>query len=123
MEPDLLDIPVSEFAIVDRGCTIEHWNQNWEDVSEIGRLAPKPVRRNCIVECEVAIRRDRNVAESLAELRAFLVDKSPIFVATHACPFDALCHWFQVLISAFELNGILDDLLMRADITGIKTKT
>ena len=42
------------------------------------------------------------------ELRAVLQGELPSFVATYACPFNGLYHWFQVLISVVEIKGRRD---------------
>jgi diguanylate cyclase (GGDEF)-like protein len=44
----------------------------------------------------------------------------PSFVATYACPFNGLHHWFQVLISAWEFNGKRHASLMHVDVSALQ---
>jgi hypothetical protein len=69
-------------------------------VAEIGWLLPKQPGWSYIAECEAAIGRGCDVAEVLAGLRAVLQGELPSYIATYACPFNGLYHWFQVVISA-----------------------
>lgn len=42
------------------------------------------------------------------------------FVATYACPFDGLFHWFQVLISAVEIKGERYAIFMHVDVSAMQ---
>ena len=51
---------------------------------------------------------------------AVLKGDLPTFVATYACPFNGLHHWFQVLISAFEFNSKRHAILMHVDVSALQ---
>ena len=76
---------------------------------------------NYIGECEAAIRRNcSDAAVMLAGLRDVLNGHLPSFVATYACPFNGLHHWFQVLISAFDFGGKRQAVLMHVDVSALQ---
>ena len=84
-------------------------------------LSPKEPGWNYIAECEAAIQRNwREAATVLAGLLEVLKCDSPSFVATYACPFNGLHHWFQVLISAWEFNGKRHAILMHVDVSALQ---
>jgi len=118
MEFDLSDFLVAEIAVVDRAGAVVHCNRKWEDTARIGQLSAKQQHWNYIAECEAAIRRScSEAADILAGLLAVLKGDLPSFVATYACPFNGLHHWFQLLISAFEFNGERHAILMHVDVS------
>jgi diguanylate cyclase (GGDEF)-like protein len=60
-----------------------------------------------------------DAATILAGWRAVLKGDLPAFVATYACPFNGLHHWFQVLISTFEFEGERHAVLMHVDVSAL----
>ena len=89
--------------------------------ARIGGLSPKLSGWNYIAECEAAIQRScSEAAEIRAGLLAVLKSDLPSFVATYACPFNGLHHWFEVLISAFEFNGKRNAILMHVDVSALQ---
>jgi diguanylate cyclase (GGDEF)-like protein len=120
IEPALADYVVAEIAVVDRAGTFVHCNRKWEETAKAGGLLPKPSGWNYFAECEAAIRRGCDVSEILAGLRAVLLGERPSFVATYACPFNGLYHWFQVLISVVEIKGARHAILMHVDVSAMQ---
>jgi diguanylate cyclase (GGDEF)-like protein len=120
IELDLADYVVAEIAVVDSTGAVVHCNRKWEETAKTGGLLPKQLGWNYIAECEAAIRRGCDVAEILAGLRAVLQGELPSFVATYACPFNGLHHWFQVLISVVEIKGIRHAILMHVDVSAMQ---
>jgi diguanylate cyclase (GGDEF)-like protein len=117
----LSDFLLAEIAVVDPTGAIVYRNRKWEETARIGKLAPKQPGWNYIAECEAAIQRScSEAAEVLAGLHAVLKRDLPSFVATYACPFNGLHHWFQVLISAFESNGARHAVLMHVDVSALQ---
>ena len=53
-------------------------------------------------------------------LRSVLLGELPSFVANYSCPFNGMHHWFQVLISAFEIDGALHAMLMHVDVSALQ---
>src|ERR1700674_4604824 len=118
---DLSDFLVAEIAVVDPSGAIVHCNRKWGETARIGMLPPKQPAWNYIAECEAAVQRScSEAAKILAGLCAVLKGDLPSFVATYACPFNGLHHWFQVLISTFELNGKLHAILMHVDVSALQ---
>jgi Diguanylate cyclase, GGDEF domain len=120
IELDLFDYVVAEIAVVDGAGAVVHFNRKWEETSKTGGLLPKQPGWNYIAECEAAIQRGCNVAEILAGLRAVLQGETPSFVATYACPFNGLYHWYQVLISVVEIKGTRHAILMHVDVSAMQ---
>ena len=120
IELDFADYVLAEIAVVDRVGAIVHCNRKWEETANAGGLLPKQAGWNYIAECEAAIQRGCDVSEILAGLRAVLQDELPVFVATYACPFHGLYHWFQVLISAVEIKGTRHAILMHVDVSAMQ---
>jgi diguanylate cyclase (GGDEF)-like protein len=116
-ELDLADYIVAEIAIVDGAGAVVHCNRKWGQTAKTGGLLSKRPGWNYIAECEAAIQRGCDVAGILAGLRAVLQGELPSFVATYACPFNGLYHWFQVLISAVEIEGARHAILMHVDVS------
>jgi diguanylate cyclase (GGDEF)-like protein len=84
-------------------------------------LFPKPAGWNYIEECEAAIGRgSMDAAGVLAGLRAVLRGELPSFVSNYSCPFNATHHWFQILISAFEVRGTRHAMLMHVDVSALQ---
>jgi diguanylate cyclase (GGDEF)-like protein len=127
-EPALIQIPkldfadyvIAEIAVVDRAGVIVHCNRKWEETAKIGGLLPEQSGWNYIAECEAAIERGCDVADILAGLRAVLKGELPSYVATYACPFNGLYHWFQVLISAVEIGGARHAVLLHVDVSAMQ---
>jgi predicted signal transduction protein with EAL and GGDEF domain len=120
MELDLTDYVGAEIAVVDRAGAVVHCNRKWEETAKAGGLVPKQAGWNYIGECEAAIQRGCDVSEILAGLRAVLLGELPSFVATYACPFNGLYHWFQVLISVVEIKGARHAILMHVDVSAMQ---
>jgi diguanylate cyclase (GGDEF)-like protein len=53
-------------------------------------------------------------------LRADLESEQPYFVDTYACPFNGRYHWYQVQISAFDLNNKRHAILMHVDVSALQ---
>jgi GGDEF domain-containing protein len=118
---DLSDFLLAEIAVVDPSGAIRHGNRKWEETARIGALSPKKLGWNYIAECEAAVQRGcSEAAEICAGLLAVLKSDLPFFIATYACPFNGLHHWFQVLISAFELNDKRHAILMHVDVSALQ---
>ncbi len=121
MKLDLSDFLLAEIAVVDPDGMIAHCNRKWEETAMIGALSPKQPGWNYIAECEAAIQRSCSEADAIrAGLLAVLKSDLPSFVATYACPFNGLHHWFQVLISAFEFDGKRHAILMHVDVSALQ---
>ncbi len=121
MNFDLSDFLVAEIAVVDPAGAIAHCNRKWEETARIGMLAPKQPSWNYIAACEAAIQQNcGEAAEILAGLLAVLKGDLPTFVATYACPFNGLHHWYQVLISAFEFKSKRHAILMHVDVSALQ---
>ena len=121
MKLDLSDFLLAEIAVVDPDGMIAHCNRKWEETARIGALSPKQTGWNYIAECEAAIQRSCSEAAAIrAGLLAVLKSDLPSFVATYACPFNGLHHWFQVLISAFEFDGKRQAILMHVDVSALQ---
>lgn len=116
-ELNLADSVIAEIAVIDSTGAVVHSNRKWKETAKTGGLLPKQPCWNYIAECEAAIQRGCDVAEILAGLRSVLQGELPSFVATYACPFNGLYHWFQVLISAFELKSTRHAILMHVDVS------
>jgi len=117
---DFADYLVAEIAVVDSTGAVVHCNRKWEETAEIGGLLPKQPGWSYIAECEAAIGRGCDVAEVLAGLRAVLQGELPSYIATYACPFNGLYHWFQVVISALEIGGARHAILMHVDVSAMQ---
>jgi diguanylate cyclase (GGDEF)-like protein len=120
MQLDLSEYVIAEIAVVDQSGAIVHTNRRWKETAKVGRLLPKKPGWNYIAECEAAIERGCDVPDILAGLRAVLQGELPSYVATYACPFNGLYHWFQVLISAFEIDGMRHAILMHVDVSAMQ---
>jgi diguanylate cyclase (GGDEF)-like protein len=120
IELDLADYVVAEIAVVDSDGAVVHCNRKWAETARIGGLLPKQPGWNYIAECEAAIQRGCDVSEILAGLRAVLHGELSSFVATYACPFNGLYHWFQVLISVVEIKGTRHAMLMHVDVSAMQ---
>ncbi|MFH1342183.1 MAG: GGDEF domain-containing protein [Pseudomonadota bacterium] len=120
IEIDYADYVVAEIAVVDRAGTVMHGNRKWNETAKAGGLLRKQPGWNYIAECEAAIQRGCDVADILAGLRAVLQGELPTFVATYACPFNGLYHWFQVLISAIDIKDTRHAILMHVDVSAMQ---
>jgi diguanylate cyclase (GGDEF)-like protein len=116
-EIDLADYVTAEIAVVDGTGAVVHTNRKWQETAKAGGLVSKRPGWNYIDECEAAIERGCDVTAILAGLRAVLQGELPAFVATYACPFNGLYHWFQVLISVVNLKGTRHAIMMHVDVS------
>jgi diguanylate cyclase (GGDEF)-like protein len=117
----ILDHLAAEIAVVDPIGAIVHCNRKWNETATIGLLSAKLTGWNYIRECEAAVQRGCTDAVGiLAGLRAVLLGELPSFVANYSCPFDGMHHWFQVLISAFEIDGARHAMLMHVDVSALQ---
>jgi diguanylate cyclase (GGDEF)-like protein len=122
VEFDLSDYLVAEIAVVDQSGAIVHCNRKWEETAKTGMLFPKLAGWNYIEECEAAIRRGSiDAVGILAGLRAVLLGELPSFVSNYSCPFNGVHHWFQILISAFEVKGARHAMLMHVDVSALQS--
>jgi diguanylate cyclase (GGDEF)-like protein len=121
-QSDLSDYLLAEIALVDPTGAIARTNRKWKQTAEIGNLAQKQQRWNYITECEAAIRRNCSDAAAVLDgLRQVLDGHLPAFISNYACPFDGLQHWYQVLISAFVLDGKRHAVMMHVDVSALQT--
>ena len=118
---DLSDFIDAEIAVVDAIGRIVHGNRKWDETARIGQLLPKLPGWNYIAECEAAIVRGCSEASRILDgLRAVLKSEQPYFVDTYACPFNERYHWYQVQISAFDLNNKRHAILMHVDVSAFQ---
>jgi diguanylate cyclase (GGDEF)-like protein len=118
---DISDFLFAEIAVVDPTGAITSCNRKWAETASIGMLLSKQPGWNYIAECEAAIQRSCvEAAEILAGLRAVLNGDLSSFVATYACPFNELHHWFEVLISVFECDRKRHAILMHVDVSALQ---
>ena len=118
---DLSDYLVAEIAVVDQSGWIVHCNRKWDETATIGMLALKPTGWNYDEECVAAIRRGcADAVVILNGLRSVLLGELPSFVAHYSCPFNGMHHWFQVLISALEIEGARHAMLMHVDVSALQ---
>jgi diguanylate cyclase (GGDEF)-like protein len=117
---DLSDYVIAEIAVVNESGMIVQTNRRWNETAKAGGLLVKRAHANYIEECEAAIERGCNTTEILTGLRAVLQGKQPSFVATYACPFNEIYHWFQVSISALEAGSERYAVLMHVDVSAMQ---
>ena len=118
---DLSDHLIAEIAVVDQSGAIVHCNRKWNETAKIGALGFKPTGWNYNEECAAAIRRGCTDAVVILDgLRSVLLGELPSFVANYSCPFNGMHHWFQVLISAFEIEGARHAMLMHVDVSALQ---
>ncbi|MEA3027201.1 MAG: hypothetical protein QOF91_2486 [Alphaproteobacteria bacterium] len=118
---DLADFLVAEIAVVDATGAIVHRNRKWQETAIVGSLLPKQSGWNYFAECEAAVGRGCNESAAiLTGLRAVLQGGMPVYVGTYSCPFNALFHWFQVLISAIDMDGARHAILMHVDVSPLQ---
>lgn len=117
---DLSDFLAAEIAVVDAAGAIVHCNRQWDQTAKAGGLARRPSGWNYIAECEAAVRRGCKEAGTVLDgLRAVMKGQSTC-VATYACPFDALYHWFQVVMSSVDIEGQRHVILMHIDVSTLQ---
>lgn len=120
-QSDLSDYLLAEIAVVDQTGAIARTNRKWKQTAKIGKFAQKQPNWNYITECEAAIRRNCSDAAAVLDgLRKVLNGHLPSFISNYACPFDGLHHWYQVLISAFVLDGRRCAVVMHVDVSGLQ---
>ena len=118
---DLSDHLIAEIAVVDQSGAIVHCNRKWNETAKIGVLGFKPKGWNYDEECVAAIQRGcADAVVILDGLRSVLLGELPSFVANYSCPFNGMHHWFQVLISAFEIEGARHAMLMHVDVSALQ---
>jgi diguanylate cyclase (GGDEF)-like protein len=118
---DLSDFIDAEIAVVDAIGALVRCNRKWDETARIGELLPKLPGWNYGAECEAAIERGCSEASRiLGGLRAVLKSGRPNFVDTYACPFNGRYHWYQVQISAFDLNNKRHAILMHVDVSALQ---
>jgi diguanylate cyclase (GGDEF)-like protein len=117
---DLSDYVIAEIAVVNESGMIMQTNRRWNETAKAGGLLVKRAHGNYIEECEAAIERGCNATAILTGLRAVLQGKQPSFVATYACPFNGIYHWFQVSISALEAGSERYAVLMHVDVSAMQ---
>ena len=121
MHVDLPDFIDAEIAVVDAIGAIGHCNRKWDETARIGELLPKLPGWNYVAECEAAIVRGCSEASRILDgLRVVLKSEQPHFVDTYACPFNGRYHWYQVQISAFDLNNKRHAILMHVDVSALQ---
>jgi diguanylate cyclase (GGDEF)-like protein len=119
---DLSDYLLAEIAVVHQNGAIARTNRKWKQTATIGKLSRKQPNWNYITECETAIRRNCVDAVAILDgLREVLNGHLSSFLSNYGCPFDGLYHWYQVLISAFVLDGRLCAVVMHVDVSGLQT--
>ena len=118
---DLSDYLFAEIAVVDPTGAITCTNRKWKETAGIGGLSQTEPNWNYIAECEAASRRDCSDAMTIVTgLREVLNGQLASFIANYACPFDGLYHWYQVLISAFVLDGQRHAAVMHVDVSALQ---
>ena len=86
-----------------------------------GQLLPKLAGWNYIAECEAASERGSNDASRiLAGLRTVLNGERSSFVDIYACPFIGRYHWYQIQITAVDLNNKRHAILMHVDVSALQ---
>jgi diguanylate cyclase (GGDEF)-like protein len=118
---DLSDYLLAEIAVVHQNGAIARTNQKWKQTAKIGKLSRKQPNWNYITECESAIKRNCVDAVAILDgLREVLNGQLPSFISNYGCPFGGLHRWYQVLISAFVLDGERHAVVMHVDVSGLQ---
>lgn len=118
---NLSDWLTAEIAVVDISGTIIHANRKWQTTARVGGLAARIEGWNYIEECEAAIQRGCNEAVAILDgLRRVLTGDLPSFVATYTCPFSGRHHWFEVVISMADFEGVRHAILMHVDVSAMQ---
>jgi diguanylate cyclase (GGDEF)-like protein len=121
MDLDLSDFIDAEVAIVDAVGAIVHGNRKWDETARSGQLLPNLHGWNYIAECEAASERGSSDASRiLAGLRAVLNGERSSFVDVYACPFNGRYHWYQIQITAVDLNNKRHAILMHVDVSALQ---
>ncbi len=118
---ELSDWLAAEIAVVDASGAIVRSNRRWDETGKAGGLAAKASGWNYFAECEAAVARGcREASGILSGLRAVLDGERPTFLATYACPFDDLYHWYEIVVSALEVAGRRHALVMHVDVSALQ---
>ena len=118
---ELSDWLAAEIAVVDPSGVIVRNNRTWDETAKVGGLAPKASGWNYFAECEAAIARGCNEASAiLSGLHAVLAGERPQFLATYACPFNGLYHWFEIVVSALDIGGKRHAVVMHVDVSALQ---
>jgi diguanylate cyclase (GGDEF)-like protein len=118
---ELSDWLAAEIAVVAASGAIVRNNRTWDETAKVGGLAAKASGWNYFAECEAAIERGcPEVPAILSGIRAVLNGERPTFIATYACPFNDLYHWFEVVVSALEFDGKRYAIVMHVDVSALQ---
>ena len=109
----------AEIAVVAPSGDIIHTNRKWDETAQHGNLAAGPW--NYLMECDAAVARGCAEADKVARgLRAVLNGHLKAAVATYACPFAGLHHWYEAVISPMLLSGKRHALIMHVDVSELQ---
>ncbi len=118
---ELSDWLAAEIAVVDASGVIVRNNRTWDETAKVGGLAPKTSGWNYFAECEAATARGCNEASAiLLGLHAVLAGERSKFLATYACPFNGLYHWFEIVVSALDIGGKRHAIVMHVDVSSLQ---
>lgn len=118
---ELSDWLAAEIAVVDPSGAIVRSNRMWDETAKSGGLMARDTGWNYLAECEAAIARGCHEASAiLLGLRAVLAGERPKFLATYACPFDGLYHWFEIVVSALDIDGRRHAVVMHVDVSALQ---
>ena len=118
---ELADWLAAEIAVVAPSGAIVRNNRAWDETAKVGGLAASASGWNYFAECEAAIERGCNEASAiLSGIRAVLDGERPTFIATYACPFNDLYHWFEVVVSALDIDGKRYAVVMHVDVSAMQ---
>ena len=118
---ELSDWLATEIAVVDPSGLIVRNNRTWDETAKSGGLAPSGAGWNYFAECEAAIARGCSEAMAiLAGLRAVLAGERPKFIATYTCPFNGRYHWYEVVMSALDIDGQRHAVVMHVDVSALQ---
>jgi diguanylate cyclase (GGDEF)-like protein len=118
---ELSDWLAAEIAVVDPSGAIVRSNRMWDETAKSGGLTPRDSGWNYLAECEAAIARGCHEASAiLLGLRAVLAGERPKFLATYACPFNGLYHWFEIVVSALDIGGRRHAVVMHVDVSALQ---
>ena len=118
---ELSDWLAAEIVVVDGSGAIVRSNRRWDETARMGGLAAKPSGWNYIAECEAAVARGcRDASAILSGLRAVLEGKRATFLATYACPFEDLYHWYEIVVSALDIAGARHAAVMHVDVSALQ---
>jgi diguanylate cyclase (GGDEF)-like protein len=118
---DLSDCLAAEIAVIDPSGAIVRSNRTWDETAKGGGLASRDSGWNYFAECEAAFARGCNEASAiLSGLRAVLAGERSKFLATYACPFNGLYHWYEIVVSALNIGGKRHAVVMHVDVSSLQ---